>query len=187
MRRDPDDSGVTLLELVVAMTIMSIFGTMFVNAIVQMHRATDRTNATATAQSDFNTVFLRLDAQIRYATGISIPGTGPDPYVEYLITNTGAEVCGELRLLSANSQLQWRQWARGATPGGWTVLASNVSSSTPFTLTVADSGSAYQTLTLSLTSAVNGRTKEFRTAFAALNSTQAVDSSAYCVEGRQVP
>lgn len=189
MHRDSDDSGVTLVELVVAMTIMSIFGMMFVRAVVQMYRVTDRTSAAASAQSQVNVAFTRLDTQLRYAAGISTPGPGigADPYVEYLTTNTGTEICGELRLRSSVSQLQWRRWTRGGTPGGWMVVASNVTSGTPFTLTGSGSGTANQTLTLSLTSAMNGRAKDFRTTFAALNSTQSGDTSAYCVEGRQVP
>lgn len=189
MRREPDDAGLTLLELIVAMTIMSIFGLMFVSGITQMYQVANRTSAAATALSQINIAFQRLDGQIRYAGGFSTPGpnAGTDQYVEYLTANTGTEICGELRFQSSTSQLRWRQWNHGGTPGGWTVLASNVTSSTPFAVTAPASGSAYQTLTLTLTSAVYGRTKAFRTTFAALNSTTTVNSSAYCVEGRQVP
>jgi len=189
MAPEPDDAGVTLLELVVSMTIMSIFGAMFVSAIAQMYQVANRTNAAASALSQINIAFQRLDGQFRYASGISTPGpaTGTDKYVEYLTTNTGTAVCGELRLRSTTSQLQSRQWTQGGTPGGWTTLASNVSSSTPFTVVTPATGSAYQTVTVSLASTVSGRTRTFRTTFAALNTSPAVDTSAYCVEGRLVP
>ena len=189
MRGDPDEAGVTLLELTVAMTVMSIFGTIFVGGIAQMYRVTNRVEAVAIAQAQVNVAFHRMDTRIRYATGLSTPGpaTGTDRYVEYLTSNTGTEICGELRLQGSTSRLQWRQWTRGQTPGGWTLLASNVSSATPFTVTPATVGTAYQTLTVSLSSTANGGTKQFRTVFAALNSSASVDSTAYCVEGRQVP
>jgi prepilin-type N-terminal cleavage/methylation domain-containing protein len=189
MRPGPGDDGVTLMELVVAMTLMSVFGTIFVSGIAQMYRAANHAEAVATAQSQVTTAFGRLDTQIRYATGLSTPGpaTGADRYVEYLTSNTGTEVCGEVRLRGTTSLLQWRQWKRGDPPGGWTVLASGVSSATPFTVTPTTTGSTSQTLTISLTSAVSGRTKQFRTTFAALNSGPGVDTSAYCVEGRQAP
>jgi len=184
-----EDDGVTLLELVVGMAVMSIFGLMLTGAVLQTYHVTNGTDAAATAQSQLNGAFLRLDTEIRYAAGISAPGpaTGTDRYVEYLTTNSGTDVCGELRLNGAAGQLQWRQWARGGKPGGWTVLASDVKSGTPFTFHAAGAGDAYQTLTVSLTSAGGATTKEFHTDFAALNSTPTVDSAAYCVEGRSVP
>jgi prepilin-type N-terminal cleavage/methylation domain-containing protein len=189
MRPGPDDDGVTLIELMVAMTLMSVFGTIFVSGIAQMYRAANEAEAATTAQSQINVAFGRLDTEIRYATGLSTPGpaTGTDRYVEYLTSNTGTEMCGELRLRGSTSLLQWRQWKRGDPPGGWTLLASGVSSATPFTVTPTSTGSASQTLTVLLTSAVSGRAKQFRTTFAALNSGPGVDTSAYCVEGRQAP
>jgi prepilin-type N-terminal cleavage/methylation domain-containing protein len=189
MRPDPDDAGVTLIELMVAMTLMSIFGTIFVSGIAQMYRAANYAEALATAQSQVRIAFGRLDTQIRYATGLSTPGpaTGADRYVEYLTSNTGTEMCGQIRLQGSTSLLQWRQWNRGGQPGGWTLLASQVSSATPFTVTQTSTGSASQTLTITLTSAASGGSKQFRTTFAALNSGPGVDTSAYCVEGRQTP
>jgi prepilin-type N-terminal cleavage/methylation domain-containing protein len=186
VRRHGDDAGVTLMELVVAMTIASIFGVILTGAIVQTYHVTNSADADASAQSQLNIAFLRLDTEIRYAAGISAPGrdTGGDPYVEYLTTNTGADICGELRLNGAAAQLQWRRWPRGDAPGGWTVLASEVSSATPFTFGAPGTGAAYQTLTLSLDSGVGPHAKQFRTTFTALNSTPSEHTEEYCVEGR---
>jgi len=188
-RPDRDDAGVTLLELMVAMTLMSFFGAIFVSGIAQMYRMAGRAEAAADAQAQIRIAFIRLDTQIRYATGLSTPGpaTGTDRYVEYLTSNTGTEMCGEVRLQGSTSLLQWRQWKRGDPPGGWTVLASGITSTTPFTVTGTSTGSANQTLTISLTSTASGRAKQSRTTFAALNSGPGVDTSAYCVEGRLAP
>jgi Tfp pilus assembly protein PilW len=189
VRREPADSGVTLLELVVTLALTSIFGLLMVGAIVQTYHVTGDTDAAARAQSQLNTAFLRLDTQLRYAAGISAPGpaTGTRRYVEYLTTNSDVDTCGQLRFDAAAKQLQWREWPRGGTPGGWTVLASDVAATTPFTFHEAETGDAYQTLTVSLTSGAGEQPKEFRAVFAALNSTSTVESAGYCVEGRSTP
>ena len=68
MRPDPDDAGVTLIELMVAMALMSVFGTIFLSGIAQMYRAANRAEAMTTTQSQISIAFGRLDTQIRYAT-----------------------------------------------------------------------------------------------------------------------
>jgi hypothetical protein len=186
---EPGDAGVTVLELVTAMTIMSVFGSIFTGAVVQMYGSARRTEAAAGVQSQIATTFQRLNAEVRYAKGFSTPGpaTGTDRYVEYLVANSGTEYCGELRLRGSTGQLQWRRWTRGGTPGGWAVLASDVSSSAPFSVVPTAAGSRNQTLTLSITSVQNGRSKQLQTTFVALNSVRTEGSATACVEGRSAP
>jgi len=191
MPTEPDDAGVSVLELLVAMTIMSVFGSMFVGAIVQMYGVARRTEAATVIQSQITVAFQRLDAEIRYASGFSTPGSvtgaSTDWYVEYLLANTGVESCGELRLQGTTGELQWRRWAHGGTPGGWAVLASSVTATAPFSVVPPGSGSRNQTLALSLVSSFNGRTRHLQTTFAALNSAPGQDTSTSCVEGRSTP
>jgi hypothetical protein len=138
-RRDRrDDAGITLIEVVVAMSIMTIFMAMFTAAIVQVYRVANSVDAAATAQSQVHITFLRLDTQIRYADGISTPARiGTDSYVEYLTTNTSVATCTQLRLRApagAPAQLQQRSWPLASPPAGlddanrpWRPLASGVS------------------------------------------------------------
>jgi prepilin-type N-terminal cleavage/methylation domain-containing protein len=118
--RARDDAGVTLIEVVVGMSIMSIVMAVFTVGILQTYRSVNKSTSLSTAQSQINIAFLRLDKEIRYATSISQSGqSGGDWYVEYLIKDrTGTATCTELRLDSAG-QLTRRTWPDGSTPRPW--------------------------------------------------------------------
>jgi len=189
--RHGDDAGVTLVELTVTMSIMAVVMAMFTGGVIQMYRSTHKNEAIATAQAQMNIAFLRLDKEIRYATGISTPGTvGVDSYVEYLTTNTGTAVCTQLRLKIDEQQLQRRSWTQGAMPGGFLPLASSVSSGAPFTLFPADATYNFQRLQLRLkaTTGTGGTQTSAETdiTFTALNTSLSTSSATVCTEGRAV-
>jgi prepilin-type N-terminal cleavage/methylation domain-containing protein len=137
--RRGDDAGVTLIEVMVSMTILSIFMVMFTAGMVRMYDVVGNVDASATAQSHLHVTFLRLDTEIRYAEGVSVPARiGTDSYVEFLTTNTGTDICTQLRWHAATSglpaQLQRRTWRLAAPPTDlndpghpWAPLASGVS------------------------------------------------------------
>jgi len=117
-----------MIEVVVSLTLMAVLMTIFTTAVVQVYRNVNQTEAISTAQANLNTVFLRLDKEVRYASGISEPTTGAPWYVEYLNTSRGTEVCTQLRLTS-DGLFQRRTWNRNEAPihpSGWTVLASGI-------------------------------------------------------------
>ncbi len=196
--RPRDDAGMTLAEVVVAMSLMSVFMVMFTSAAIGVFRAVNGHDATATAQAQINTVFMRLDREIRYASAISKEGVvGTDPYIEYLTTNTGADVCTELRLhLSVDTvQLQRRTWTKvttgSPTPTPWAPLASGFSGTQPFTF-VADPEFESQQLRLDLTAKAGGtgadaRSKRTYVTFTALNAPVSVVTATVCSEGRTLP
>jgi len=196
VRRAPaGDRGVTLIEVVVSMSIMTLFMAMFTVGMVQLYRSANKSEAVGLAQSQINIAFLRLDKELRYAAGISVPGqVGADPYVEYLVTSTGAAVCSQLRLQIASAQLQRRTWIRGSVPlnpGPWTVLASNISSPAPFTLHPSDATFSHQRLQLSFTAttgpATAATTRTTDVTFTALNTSMSTTSTSVCTEGRSIP
>ncbi|MEU4563041.1 prepilin-type N-terminal cleavage/methylation domain-containing protein [Actinoplanes sp. NPDC023936] len=189
-----EDRGFTLIELVVAMSIMGFFTAIVATAIAQMYHTANQAEATQSLQSRLNVVFERLDTEIRYAAAISTPSTGEDGqdhYVEYLNVNGGTQLCTELRL--RDGVLQRRTWTSGDTPsGGWSTLAGEITSSTPFT--VSSNGNVRQQLRLSLTAtfastgpAAGSHTTEFL--FTALNSDASATTSnaTVCGEGRAAP
>jgi prepilin-type N-terminal cleavage/methylation domain-containing protein len=203
IRTGPDD-GVTLMEMVVAMTITAMFMAMFTTAIVQIYGVLDRSDATSTVQAQLNIAFLRLDGELRYAAGITTPGLGSagstDWYVEYL--NTGTSTCSQLRLHLApgdtTRSLQWRSWtSAGSPPPGWITLASGLTATTPFTVLPADATSDFVRLELTVTAqSGSGRTGTSRltdVTFAALNSRPPTDPQtgelvpvdpSVCIQGR---
>lgn len=191
----PGDAGLTLIEVVVALSIMSVLMAMVTAGIVRVFHAAAATESVSTAQSQLNTAFLRLDKEIRYAAAISVPGTvGADAYVEYVITNSGTSFCTELRLRAADRRLLRRGWVQGGTPlvpGPWVALASGVTAATPFTRTDADATFPFQRLRLRLVTVAGagatGASRGTDVTFTALNTSLATAGTTVCTEGRAVP
>ncbi|WP_030176841.1 PulJ/GspJ family protein [Spirillospora albida] len=187
--RPQGDDGVTLIELTVTMTIMSVLMAMFTGAILHMTRAANATQSVASAQSQITTVYQRLDREIRYAAGISQPAfVGANQHVEYLTRNTAAPTCTGLRLDTATRRLQYRRWEQGKTPGPWTVLASDVTAKQPdppFGLTPSETRFPFQRLRLRITAGTGKASIDVT--FAALNTSSDSDTSAVCTEGRTTP
>lgn len=189
------DAGLTLIEVVVSMTIMVIFMSIFTAGMLQMTRTANRNEVIYRAQAQVNLVFLRLDRELRYASGISTPGpVGANSYVEYLTTNTGVQKCTQLRLVPARRQLQSRTWVQGQTPlqpTNWVPMASDVESDQPFRSYAPDDTHQFQRLRVDLRAVVGtgDRSVSKRTdvTFTALNSVRGGDSSTVCSEGRSVP
>jgi hypothetical protein len=191
--RPAGDDGMTMVDIVVSMAIMSVFLAMFTTGIVQVYRGTTKTEAISTAQSQLNQVFFRLDKEIRYVSGISDPDSvGADTYIEYVVSNTGTQICTELRLHLATKQLQRRSWTKGAAPllpSAWLPIVSDVSASTPFVLNEPTTSLTFQRLRLQLTATAPGGTtsKKIDITFTALNTSLTTDSATTCIEGRVVP
>jgi prepilin-type N-terminal cleavage/methylation domain-containing protein len=192
--RCADESGFTMIEIVVVMTIMSIVLVIFTSGITQAYSAENRVDAASNTEQQLVTAFQRLDREVRYAAGISGQGTvSGDPYVEFLSTNTGSSICTELRVHVATKQLQQRTWVQGTTPlvpGSWTQLASGVTSASSFTFVAANNSFNFQRLTISLTATTGGNatafTRQTHITFTALNTSLATSSSTTCTEGRAV-
>lgn len=187
-----DDRGFTLIEVVVTMTILSFVMVIFTGGIIQMYTTANKNESVTNAQAQSNILFLRLDRELRYATGISDPGTlGGDPVVEYLTTNSGTATCTQLRLTTSGKQLKRRQWTQGGTPGTWLPIASSVTGSQPFTLLAADPTYNFQRLRLRVTAQAGaGRTAtsaQTDITFTALNTSLSTSSSTVCAEGRTTP
>jgi type II secretory pathway pseudopilin PulG len=197
------DDGITMIEVIVSLTLMAVLMTVFTTAVIQVYRTVNQTDSLSTGQSQLNNVFLRLDKEVRYASGISLQGQiGTDNwYVEYLNTNRGTEVCTQLRL-TAGGLLQRRNWNRNQSPiqpTGWAVLASgvdNVGAQNPFTFTAADptaasgalAGSNFHQLSVRLAALGkdNKHITESSFTFTALNTSLATTSVGICTEGRAV-
>ncbi|OLE29230.1 MAG: hypothetical protein AUG44_05100 [Actinobacteria bacterium 13_1_20CM_3_71_11] len=201
MKRPAGDAGVSMVDVVVSMVVMSIVMVIFTTAFIQIMQSASRTQTLAEAQAKVNVAFLRLDKEIRYAAAISAAGpVGADQYVEYLTTNTGSRVCTELRVDAGKLQLRtWTQPAPPAVPGpgnvtptAWIPLVPDVTSTAPFAFYDADSTHNFQRLELNLTvgDATGGlaRTRQTKVTFTALNtSLNTKGDTTECSEGRSIP
>jgi prepilin-type N-terminal cleavage/methylation domain-containing protein len=212
MPRSSNDEGYSLIEVMMAMVCTGILMTLVTSAVTQIYHSVNSVDAVSAAQSQIDTAFARLDKEVRYAHGISDPGTvSGDPYVEYLVSADAADTCVELRLHTATGELQRRQWVKNQSPlvpSGWQTLAASVIATTPFQVSsaepVATTDPLYQRLTLDVTSVTGGgdglstsaaragSERQTTVTFTALNapiSTDLLNSnsfSATCTEGRGV-
>ena len=92
---------------------MGIFMSIFLGAVVAMAGAQTKAQSVTQTSANLAQAFVALDKTVRYAAAISAPGTGSpsgDWYVEYRTTNSGVEVCTQLRVDIATKQLQRRSW-----------------------------------------------------------------------------
>ncbi|HET9516638.1 MAG TPA: prepilin-type N-terminal cleavage/methylation domain-containing protein [Actinoplanes sp.] len=120
-RAAPDDHGVTLVEMVVALSVMSVVLSVATAGLLQVFRTLSATEARATAQAQVHVAFARLDKQIRYAKQITTPTrVGTTWFVEFLsyradtVTSTPEWTCTALRL--RGDRLDSMSWALSDTP-----------------------------------------------------------------------
>lgn len=154
---DPrEQSGFSLIELVVAMTIFTIFIGLFLTAVVGLTRGTTRAKLTAETSSGVLLVFQNIDRQVRYADAITIPGTGSSGaryrYVEFRTpaesTREGVAKCTQWRFDSVEGTIASRQWPAStfASATAWSTKVDTVidSSTTdyPFELVKAAAGAS---------------------------------------------
>jgi type II secretory pathway component PulJ len=195
-----EDRGATLLELVVAMTIMVIFLGIFSTSMIMMSRAQSKTSAVIDSSDQLNRAFLWLDKNVRYSAAITTPAqVGTAWYVELENTTTGTEVCTQLKLDTSTGLLQRRTWSvtNSAASGltSWVQIASGLTyatassggTQTPFVSPSTASGSEdAQSLQVYL-AATSGpstasTTSQSSFTFTAINSTLPKSSSTICGE-----
>jgi type II secretory pathway component PulJ len=173
------DAGFTLLDVVMSMTVMGVVTAVCTVAIVSMYRNANATDAKAVAQAQLATAMRRVDKEIRYAKGISQTGSTASATVDFLAVQGTSKLCFQLRV--QDQKLWQRSWAYGGSPSGsaWTVLASGITSPTPFTYAGPTDRLGYQQLDVNLKTAQD----EQRTTFTALN-TDRTSGNDYCSAGR---
>jgi prepilin-type N-terminal cleavage/methylation domain-containing protein len=175
------DDGFSLIELMISMALMSVVTALFTTGIVQVYQAQNFTDDVAETSLQINNAFIRLDADVRYAAGISDPGTANgSQYVEYLKSTGGTDTCTQLRL-TTTGQLQQRTTTGTQATSSWSVLASQLVSPSSFARALAtDSGNAYQQLALTLTAQPVGKTAQQESSsysFTALNTSSSTPAS----------
>ena len=198
-RRTPgDDGGFTLVETIVAMSVMSIFLTVFTGSVVMMFRSSNHSQAVAHSSQELSDAFLWLDRHVRYASYVSQPGQdandGGNWYVEFQDTNTTPATCYQLRVDQVSQQLQQRSWAGTAAPSSWAPLATGITNggatgaNAPFALTPARATVPSAQLTVDLVAAegsgTEGASSQNSLSFTALNTTLSTPVGGLCTGAR---
>jgi prepilin-type N-terminal cleavage/methylation domain-containing protein len=123
----PADQGVTLVEVVVSMAVLSLVMALATGGFLQLSGTFRATTTIGEAQGQAGRVFQRLDNDVRYADDMRaeamFPAESTAPSLLYLST-AGAVTCRALTL--AGDRLLRRSWSPGETPGPAEVLAVGV-------------------------------------------------------------
>lgn len=134
----PPDAGVTLIEMVIAMTLTSVFLVVVAATFITMYRTSSKADSISEVNTQAAMAFDRLDSSVRYAAAISTPGMGGDGnwYVEWNAADPSSAACTQLRLDIATAQLQQRSWdfdddATVTDLSSWLPLASEVTAAVP--------------------------------------------------------
>ncbi|MEV4351821.1 prepilin-type N-terminal cleavage/methylation domain-containing protein [Actinoplanes sp. NPDC049596] len=156
MKDDHNDGGYSLIELMVAMGIMSVVLVIVLGGLTEVYSDVNRTDTLANARDQLGNSFRRLDKELRYANWLSTPGqVGGAWYLEYAVPGTPAipatstraaspaRPAGCRQLVYRNGVLTLASWTLpGVTPGTPTTIATDLAltgSTPPFTVYLANS------------------------------------------------
>ncbi len=155
-------AGFTLIELMVAMLVFSIFLAIVVTSILGLTRSASRIQVAAVSSNQELAVFASLDRQIRYADGVNPQGSGAvNKYIEFRTpsdsTPTHTTVCTQWRYNPTAQTISSRTWTDGnlGSATQWNVMLTNVTNdggtNYPFQFVNASStGSSMEEMILTL-------------------------------------
>jgi prepilin-type N-terminal cleavage/methylation domain-containing protein len=114
------EQGFSLIETLVAASIFAVFLGVAMSAIIAMLTSSQKTQSLTDGAATLDNVFQKLDHQVRYANGISNPGTNAagNWFVEWQSqpTSTAPYICTQLKYNVAAGTLLERTWQPKASP-----------------------------------------------------------------------
>lgn len=184
MRKEGDE-GFTLLDTLMASVVMMIVTAIFTSSVLFMYRTAGGVEAKSATQTRLALVLQKLDREVRYARGISkIYNSGT--YVDFLSERPGQRQCVQLRL--QGGVLAQRTWTYQQTPinlTAWTPLATQITTTAPFTYIAPTMTLGYQQLTVALAAGTGAGREANAVTFTALNSDRS-SSNDYCSAARAI-
>jgi prepilin-type N-terminal cleavage/methylation domain-containing protein len=134
-RNENSQAGFTLIELMVAMMVFSIFLAIVITSIVALTQGANRIKVAAVSANQELAVFQLLDRQVRYSDGINAQGVGSpsgDLYFEFRTPADSAPgnvtTCTQWRYDPNAETIASRSWPDGnyANHSVWNVQLNNV-------------------------------------------------------------
>jgi hypothetical protein len=149
--RRRDDTGASLVDLLVASVVLTVLLTTVGLALVAMIRASGRLEATARSSTQARSVVDTLTRSLGRAAEVNPPTSlGPATYLEArtdAVPDGGAPFCTQWRVRADAADLAVRTWTAGTTDAtGWTTVATDVTvpaGTAAFTVLPADGGWRY--------------------------------------------
>jgi type II secretory pathway pseudopilin PulG len=129
-RRLADESGITMVELVVVMLVLGIVVAALADAFSAGLRASSDSSARSNAQENVRTAMDRIEFEARCASGATVGGAGAN--VLLTLPSECDHATGSYTWCVSGGQLI--RYAATTCTGTGTVFADGVTSATPFTL-----------------------------------------------------
>ena len=131
-----DERGVSLVELVVAMFLLSLLVAALSNILISGLRVSSDTSARTGAQANIQTAVNRLEYELRCASGATVPTPGAaNSSVTLTLPSQCVHGTGQYTwCVSSGSLLRYSGASCSGTPQ---TFATSVTTATPFTLTSA--------------------------------------------------
>ena len=147
-RRRRDDAGFTLVEVAIAMLVLSVLLAVFVRAVSLMTSTTTRVTTTGEAATEGRAASDALGRQLGTATATNTPVlAGGNWYLEFSVDEVKAGAdrqCNQWRYQPSSQRLEYRTWSTvtlAATP--WITVSdavvNNTSTQPPFAVYASDS------------------------------------------------
>ncbi|HEY6795553.1 MAG TPA: type II secretion system protein [Kineosporiaceae bacterium] len=142
------DGGFTLIEMIVAMSLMAVLIAVFMGGVIQMTKDTSRVQNVSNSADQARRAYDRFERTARVASEVNRPVlVGTTWYLEFRTTATGTStpLCTQWRMAGGTHLLQRRTWDDVASPtvSDWETVATGVtdgaSTQQPFTMSPADS------------------------------------------------
>jgi prepilin-type N-terminal cleavage/methylation domain-containing protein len=184
-----DDRGFSLLEMLTALFVFSIFVGIFTIAVSGFVRSIVDARAVSEGVGTNSNIINNIDREVRYAEAINRPGVNAagTRYIEFLLprnaTDSGAPVCYQWRYDPVAEVVTTRSWAitntnTATSITAWAVKGEQVVDEGgvdyPFGMVPADviAGTLRQRLAISLSTGIDGgKVSQTATSFVARNSS----------------
>lgn len=119
--RRTDESGMTLVELLVVMVLMGILGTMVLTSAITAHRASaqtsDRLESVADARIAMNAIAKSMRAAVRGDSTDALLRTAHEREVTYLVDESGQDAPDLVRISVIDGELVEDRWTADAGTG----------------------------------------------------------------------
>lgn len=118
-RRDEEEDGFSLIELLVSMAILAVLFTVVISATTTMFRDVRKQTGATDSTSQSRKVTTLFDKTVRYANFVTLPGSnagGTATYVEWRtgVSMTSPQTCTQWRYTPATKKLEQRSWSTTA-------------------------------------------------------------------------
>lgn len=130
-KRLADEQGLTLVELIIVMFVLSLVMAALANAFVSGLRANSDTTAKMASQGEMRLALDRLEYEVRCSSGATVSGSGST--VVLTLPSQCVHATGSYTWCVVSGSLM--RYANSACSGSGQAFITNVTTPTPFSLT----------------------------------------------------